>query len=194
MWDLFWGVHITPAEALGRVARRRPLGLSLLALYVGSLLGAGGLGVAKIGGFGGSFPFPKGWGPWAIVVGAIFLAPAFWFMVAGLLHMASEFMGGEGTGWSVATALGFAWLPLLWLLPFSLLCLAVKGAAPIWAVKALWFLLLLGVLAWTLILTVVAVREAHRFGTGKAVAAVCWSVGVIAFVAVTVILIQAVSG
>lgn len=193
MWDLFWGVHLTPAATLGKVASRRSLALSIGALYAGCILGSAGFGLAKMEGFGGSFPFPKAWGPWGIVVGTVFFTPAVWFVATGLLHLASEFMGGEGTGWAVASALGFAWLPLFWLLPLALICLAVRAAALTWAAKALWFLFLFGVLAWVFILTVVAVREAHGFKTGKAVAAVGWSVGLIALAAVASIAIQAAS-
>ena len=96
------------------------------------------------------------------VVGGFIL----WVVIAGILHVVAKILGGKGAFTEMLVLMGFAMLPNIFQAPIGLIAIFSGGLA-----GALIAIGLGGILAiWVLILDVLAIREAHKFSTGRAIA------------------------
>ncbi len=85
------------------------------------------------------------------------------FFLAAVLQLTADLLGGRGTGRGLLAALALAQTPALLTAPVAALGLV---PSPSWLGAALRAALGL----WTVVLEVLAVREAHRLSTGRALA------------------------
>ncbi|MEA2074848.1 MAG: Yip1 family protein [Euryarchaeota archaeon] len=89
-----------------------------------------------------------------------------WVVIAGILHIVAKVLGGEGAFTEMLVLMGFAMLPNIFQAPIGLVALLSGGLTGAFIAMGLG-----GILAiWVLILDVLAIREAHKFSTGRAIA------------------------
>lgn len=88
-----------------------------------------------------------------------------WMTAAASWHLIAEFLGGRGTGIGLFTALGFAYLPCIFIIPLW----AIITVMPPSSKTLLMTIAILGILFWSLLLDVLAIREVHQLSTAKAV-------------------------
>jgi len=89
-----------------------------------------------------------------------------WVVIAGILHVVAKILGGKGAFTEMLVLMGFAMLPNIFLAPISLIAIFSGGLTGAFIAIGLG-----GILAiWILILDVLAIREAHKFSTGRAIA------------------------
>ncbi|HEY8394481.1 MAG TPA: Yip1 family protein [Thermaerobacter sp.] len=137
--DWIYGVLFRPRETMERVAasERPPLALAIgVAVFVTI---ASGLATAaelpRLLEPGSNFPLesgvglpPGGLGPEVASLGATFVALVsaplgliFWFVLAGMYHLAADLLGGRGDGRRLLAGLGLAMLPEAFVLPVNAL-------------------------------------------------------------------------
>jgi len=202
--ELVYGVFFSPVTTLRAVAQRPrpPFGVALFAfILVAAINGLasaatargswqslldtfsqtdglpGGLGAGSDLAFGGGFVL-------LIVCTAVLWGPIGLFFKAGALNLMSSFLGGRGEPSRLFALLGLTYLPALAAVPVVLISAGYPG------LRGLATALGLGILVWRLILDIIAIREVHGFGTGKAVGAALIPLGT--FV-VLLVLVAAVS-
>lgn len=95
-------------------------------------------------------------------------------ITAAILLGTSRLLGGRGGYAGLFTGVGFANIPNVFGVPAQLLPLALGAAGGVLAA-----LVGFGILIWTFVLHVLAVRESNDFSTGRAVAAVLIPVAVL---------------
>lgn len=101
-----------------------------------------------------------------------------WVVIAGILHIVAKVLGGKGAFTEMLVLMGFAMLPNIFQAPIGLVTILSGGLTGAFIAMGLG-----GILAiWVLILDVLAIREAHKFSTGKAIATL-----VLPFVILTVL-------
>jgi len=89
-----------------------------------------------------------------------------WVVIAGIFHVAAKVLGGKGAFTEMLVLMGFAMLPNIFQAPIGLIAIFSGGLT-----GALIAIGLGGILAiWVLILDVLAIREAHKFSTSRAIA------------------------
>jgi len=89
-----------------------------------------------------------------------------WVVIAGILHVVAKILGGKGAFTEMLVLLGFAMLPNIFQAPIGLIAFLSGGLTGAFIAIGLG-----GILAiWVLILDVLAIREAHKFSTGRAIA------------------------
>jgi hypothetical protein len=89
-----------------------------------------------------------------------------WVVIAGILHVVAKVLGGKGAFTEMLVLMGFAMLPNIFQAPIGLVVILYGGLAGAFIAMGLG-----GILAiWVLILDVLAIREAHKFSTGRAIA------------------------
>jgi len=89
-----------------------------------------------------------------------------WVVIAGILHVVAKVLGGKGAFTEILVLMGFATLPNIFQAPIGLI--AILSGCLAGAFIALSLGSVLGI--WVLILDVLAIREAHKFSTGRAIA------------------------
>ena len=89
-----------------------------------------------------------------------------WVVIAGIFHVVAKILGGKGAFTEMLVLMGFAMLPNIFQAPIGLIALFSGGLTGAFIAIGLG-----GILAiWVLILDVLAIREAHKFSTGRAIA------------------------
>jgi hypothetical protein len=89
-----------------------------------------------------------------------------WVVITGILHVVAKILGGKGAFTEMLVLMGFAALPNIFQAPIGLIVILSGGLAGAFIAMGLG-----GILAiWVLILDVLAIREAHKFSTGRAIA------------------------
>ncbi len=89
-----------------------------------------------------------------------------WVVIAGILHVVAKMLGGKGAFTEMLVLMGFAMLPNIFQAPVGLISILSGSLAGAFISIGLG-----GILAiWILILDVLAIREAHKFSTGRAIA------------------------
>jgi hypothetical protein len=158
LYETLYDVLFQPRKAMREIAADRKVGQALLVFLVSVLIPVWALyfGLKAAG-------MPKV----VHIIIAVQLLGSLVMWVAGtaLWHLIAEFFGGRGTAIGLFTALGFAHIPRILLVPLWVLAaLLPVGVRPlIMAVTGL------GVMLWTLALDVEAIRGAHDISGTKAV-------------------------
>ena len=117
----------------------------------------------------------------SIIVAPIVAVPVLAFFAA-VFWVMSLILGGRGPYCGLFTGLAFASVPTAFSVPINLVMpqLGLPG-------QAISGLVGLGILAWTVILTVFAVQENNNFSTGRAIAAVFIPLGILFVLAVALV-------
>jgi hypothetical protein len=89
-----------------------------------------------------------------------------WIVIAGILHVVAKILGGKGAFAEMLVLMGFAMLPNIFQAPIGLVVILSGGLAGAFIAMGLGSILAI----WILILDVLAIREAHKFSTGRAIA------------------------
>jgi hypothetical protein len=184
--ELVYGLFFAPTATLRSVARRAspPLGVGLFAYLVVAFingLAAGGSMTQAMRRIGADLAPAIGAVPPGLLPGgdalagsgflvtmalaAVLLGPVLLFIKTAVLGLTSSFLGGRGDGRRLLAAFGLTYLPALVAVPVNLLIAGRPGFG------ALATLLTLAILAWRLVLDIIAIREVHALGTGRAAAA-----------------------
>ncbi|MFO7311160.1 MAG: Yip1 family protein [Bacillota bacterium] len=175
--SLMLDVLTQPAEAFRYLAQHNHLGLALI-VYAVSQLPLN---------FTPPLPFSADIGDLAtappatvrsVLVDAIYHIIGL-FIFAAPLHLVARLLGGHGRYGQILQAMGLASLPAVFVAPFAVV-------AHLAELPFVYFLAVLAAVAWSLWLTVVAIRETYKFSTGRAVAALALDVA--AFVVVIFVL------
>lgn len=104
--------------------------------------------------------------PAASIILSVVIGFIGWVVTAGILHVVAKILGGKGVFTEMLVLMGFAALPNVFQAPIGLVVVLYGGLT-----GAFIALGLSGILAiWILILNVLAIREAHKFSTGRAIA------------------------
>ena len=88
-----------------------------------------------------------------------------WIIGTAILHLAAEFFGGRGTAVGLFTALGFAHIPRIFIVPVW----AVITVMPPGSKTMLLSAAVLMVVCWSLYLDAVAIGEVHQLSMAKSV-------------------------
>ena len=156
--ETLYDVFFSPAAAMRQIAARRPVGQAVAAFFLSVLIPAAAVYFAlQAAGFARFAP--------AIMVVPVMLRLAAWVVGSAVLSLIAEFFGGRGTALGLFTAVGFAHLPGIFLVPLAVaaMLLPAGAAGVVFVVGAL------AVGLWTLALVTVAVDQAHGLGLAKAV-------------------------
>jgi hypothetical protein len=169
-WRWGFAALVRPIPTLQRAADEKPIFASVwLTLLQGLSLAIGTRYAAEHEGVVLSLLVKNlpSWG-WVILY-AFLVPPVIWFLKAAVLNLVAELLGGPPRGLSLLATTAIACSPLLLVFPVALL--AVAFAQPDLNegfVSHLWFVFAIGVHAWWILLTVVAIRETYRFTFGQA--------------------------
>lgn len=177
------GVVVNPVPTMRTIVRRRPVGWAFLVIVlVYSAQGIVAQAVVLAGSFDAADFGDMDWLLASLQVLPFIIAPvvavpvlavfaaAFWVM--------SLILGGRGHYCGLFTGLAFASVPSVFSLPANLL------VSQFWLLPGI---VGLGIFAWTVALTVFAVRENSNFSTGRAVAAVFIPLGILFILAVALV-------
>ncbi|MEW6227690.1 MAG: Yip1 family protein [Bacillota bacterium] len=179
VFDWLYGVITRPVEALRAVAERKPVGWALVIVIGAWVLSlAAGLSQADFSvlervGFEDALSSALG----VLVTLGIILAAVVYLAGLAILHLSARLFGGKGTFAALFCALGFAEFPMVLSVP-----LAVLGRIGGPGIDALSSVASLGLTLWVVVLSVIALREAHKLPTGTAIGAYVLAI-VVPFVA-----------
>jgi hypothetical protein len=190
--DTAVGVVTAPVQTLRSVVNRQPVVWSLVLLAVINALttaaqAASFSGQAAFGGpalGGGSFALS---GPGAVLLGVFVGAPVGMAMTAlftAAVLLFARMLRGSGTYRSTFCGLAFATVPQVFTVIVSAAMVPLGFAGDL-----LGAVLAFGIGIWTVVLSVIAVRHAHRFTTGRAVAAVLLPIAVLVVVVILFVVI-----
>jgi hypothetical protein len=156
--ELLYDVLFSPAAAMRQIAARRTVGQAVAAFLLSIVIPALAIYFAVQ-----SSATARWTG--ALFAVAVCLRFAMWFVGAAVLQLIAEFFGGRGSGLGLFAAIGFAHLPLIFMVPLAVAAMLLpSGAAPP-ALAAGG----LALVFWVLALTVVAIQGAHELSAAKAV-------------------------
>jgi len=174
--DIVYGVLFDPVRTFAGLAQRPPVGaaviifvvLNLAEALMGLLTAPRYFGEMPIPGFPGMDAFTHSLLPLFSAGGFIFSVVK-WFVMAGLLHLLAELLGGRGVARGVFVVYGVAGLPAVFMIPVDIILALIQAGS---AVLFFSGLLSLGIFIWSVVLLIIGVREVHRFSTGRATLAV----------------------
>ena len=176
--DTCIGVIVDPVSTMRSVTRRRPIGWAFLIIIVISLaqglVQAAALASADFGDpewvQGTVEAVPIVGGPIFAIVTLAFFAGIYWIM--------SRMLGGQGSYASLFSGLAFAYVPSVFTIPFTFLAIQFETLG-----RGISGLVGLGVVIWTIVLSVFAVQESNGFSTGRAAAVVLIPLAIMAALA-----------
>jgi len=169
------GVVVNPVPTMRGIVRRRPVGWAfLVTVLVYAAQGIVTQAVVLAGSFDAADFGDMEWLLASFQVLPFFVAPIVAVPVlaffAAVFWVTSRILGGRGPYCGLFAGLAFASVPSVFSLPANLL------VSQFWLLPGI---VGVGVFAWTLVLTVFAVRESSNFSTGRAIAAVFIPLGIL---------------
>lgn len=176
--ELLYGVFFEPRTTMKRVAGRPPLGHAALVVTILSALGTA-MWLLTAASVLGRVLHAASLDPFASVFQALAPLAAVtvflwgflkWFVYSSVLSLAAELLGGLGRARGVFAASGLAGLPALLMAPVQLISYGT-GAENL-AGSVLSGLAGVTVAIWSIVLTVMGVREVHGLSIGRSVLAV----------------------
>ncbi len=175
--QMLYGVLASPVPTFRRVAKEAPVGVAIVILVLSSLVSAMSSATDapwSYAGMGMADAFLMQFGT-RILVALVGIA---------LVYLASGLFGGTGRFAAVFSAIAFAQFPGLLNGPIGLLDMV--------GVSRLVGLLSFGIGAWTLVLSVLALRESRGLTTGKSVLSYFLAMVVIAAISAAIFLSTAI--
>lgn len=167
--ELLYGVIAGPVDTLRYIVNNKPVAAGILIYMAVAWIGA----FASIPGSLNSFeqiPELSGmpmFNPRAIIIFTIVGAPFFsliWLVIyAGILHLIASLLKGKGDYAGLVGAIGFASFPMIISTPFSLIDYAIGLSISLYGIISLPFTI------WTIVLTIIGIRENYNFSTARAV-------------------------
>jgi len=167
--ELLYGVIANPVETLRYVAKHKLVAVGILIYVAVAWIGA----FASIPGTLNSFeqiPDLSGipmFNPHSIVIFTVVATPFFsllgMFISAGILHLIASLLKGKGEFPGLISAVGFASFPMIISTPLSLLDYMLGVSISLYGIISLPFTL------WTIVLTIIGIRENYNFSTARAV-------------------------
>ena len=158
MWDILYDLLFEPHSAMGKIAIQRNAGQALIVALFSILLPIVAVGFGM-----------KHTGMWTMIyvmIGIKIVASILvWIIGAAIWHLIAEFFGGRGTAVGLFSALGFAHLPRVFIVPLW----AFISVMPENSKNILMVIAVLMILFWSVMLDVVAIKEVHQLTTAKAV-------------------------
>lgn len=173
------GIVTSPVQTLREIVAGRPVGAGLLVMVVVAAI----TGAASANSFGDALSVQPSL--LNIIFGAllgIFITVPVLAVSAFFVHLISRLFGGKGSYTGLFAAFGFTSIINIFSLP-----LVVLDIVDLQALSALALIGQLGLLAWAVVLTVVAIRENYVVTTGVAIGILL--VTLIALVLVTFVLV-----
>lgn len=167
--ELLYGVIAGPVAALRYIVKNKPVATGILIYIAVAWIGA----FASVPGSLNSFeqiPELSGmpmFNPRAIVIFTVVGAPFFsliWLVIyAGILHLIASLLKGKGDYAGLVSTIGFASFPMIISTPFSLIDYAIGLSISLYGIISLPFTI------WTIVLTIIGIRENYNFSTARAV-------------------------
>ena len=154
------GVFVNPVPTLSGVVRRRPIANAFIVIIVVAI--AEGLVQAV------SLPPAEG-SAWITILSAPANGISITALFTGFFWLMSRMLGGRGGYGAMFAGIGFASAPSILQSPRGFLAILLGDLV---GADAMIRILQLGVVAWTIILSVIVVRECNQFSIGRASAAV----------------------
>ncbi|MCL6642351.1 MAG: YIP1 family protein [Candidatus Bipolaricaulota bacterium] len=153
--DLIWQAFFSPAEGLSSAARQQPIGWAIAFIVV----------IPFVSTLVWWTPQTAYQSPWKAASIAVVIAPLVFLVSSAMLHWISWFFGGRGSYPELFSALAFAFIP-----PELFQFLLINLAKPMGDLgEVLKMLGDIGTFIWGLVLSVLAVREAHGLSTLQAI-------------------------
>lgn len=88
-----------------------------------------------------------------------------WVMASAIWHLIAEFFGGRGSAMGLFAALGFVYVPWIFIIPLWALTTLMPASSKV----LLMTISVLAVLLWSLYLHVIAIKEVHQLSTATSV-------------------------
>lgn len=173
--DTIVGVFANPVPTLSGVVRRRPIANAFIVIIVVFI--AQGIGAALSpdpDSLGDAQEFAAGIQAFIILTSPVF-GIGFTALTTGLYWIMIRILGGDGEYGAMFAGVGFASAPSILSSLVGLLAISLDSVG----LSILVFVAWLGTTIWTIILSVIVVRESTQFSTGRASAAVLISIAAI---------------
>ncbi|HEY3375762.1 MAG TPA: Yip1 family protein [Candidatus Aquicultor sp.] len=189
LFDLFYGVITKPVETLRHISDNRfwvkGLIIYILVLWISGLASLPSILIGSgLNQFAGTNINPGSARTFAVLV--VIITPLFTVFVLpaliGFYHVIASMLKGKGDVLGLLAAIGFASIPQVFFVPFSLLDLI--GSTIIGVITSL---IQLALAIWVIVLNIIAIRETYRFSTGRA--AITFLAPVIILIIVAIILV-----
>lgn len=153
-----YDVIFQPATAMRQIASVQLVGQGLAAFFISTLIPAGAayfvLQAAEL-----TRVYP------VMLLFHIVGRLVVWFVGAAVLQLIAEFYGGRGTAMGLFAAIGFAHLPWIFAVPLWVLAILLPAGLAAITFAASFAV----VIAWTMVLIVLAIKGASGLSTAKAV-------------------------
>lgn len=158
LFETLYDVLFQPRTAMRQIAADRKLGQALAVVLLSVIIPVWAVYFGlKTAGMQHAFG--------VLVILQLVGSVAVWIMGAGLWHLIAEMAGGKGTAVGLLSALGFAHLPRIFIVPLWVAAaLMPTGGRPF--IMGLTGLIIAG---WVLYLDVTALKEAHDLSAAKAI-------------------------
>lgn len=174
-FDNIYDAVFDPTSGMRRIAAQRPLGQSLVAVFFSIVIPTATLL------FSATSDSMEKMFTIVILLQTIgsFLV---WFIGTAILGLIAELFGGKGSSLGLFTAMGFAHIPRIIVVPLLVLAslLSSEAGAVLGAVAVV------GVLCWTLFLDVAAIKGAYELSTAKATLVLITPLLVITMLVITI--------
>jgi len=163
--DIIYNILASPSKALEEISKKKPLGWAMItAVFIAVVLSftivPNPPELVEV-----IFDMEKGsfnTAPAIFFCVIIFLAAL--FIEGGIFHLIVVLLGGRGKYLGIVCGLCFAFLPLIFFAPLILLR-ALLGASGI----ILYHIGTLLLLLWTLVLSIIAIRNNYHYSLGRAI-------------------------
>jgi hypothetical protein len=157
--DTLIGVLARPISTIRSVCEQRPIGWAIIVYLVVSVVTTvawirpemlAELGLPQVG-------MP------AILVGISITNIVTLVIFTAIAHLVASLLGGKGNYWGLFSGFGFAALPYIFAAPLAVIGLLTMVGALISGLGSF------GIMVWSIVLTILAVRENYLVSTGRAI-------------------------
>jgi hypothetical protein len=155
LFENVYDVLFAPRAALKRIAAKPPITQAALVFLLSVLIPV----IPMYFTMGANTHFAAGF----FIIIQLSVSFLMWFMGAAVWGLMAEFLGGTGRSSSLFAALGFAHIPRIFLVPGIMVVSIMPPAVK----QILEVILFVGVLIWSLILDITAIRESYTLSGAK---------------------------
>ncbi len=180
--DWLYGVLVSPTETFDEVASKKPTKAALLLILATSVLGTFAQPEQVIISNILPFQIPRGW----IIIADSMVSALSTLVVIGAVFCISKMFQPTGDFPGILAAIGFAQFPAFLSLPANLLVYLPGPAGSILGGTAS-----LGVGIWTIVLSVIAIRESRGLTTVRSIISYLIAVFTLLFIALLFLLVIA---
>jgi hypothetical protein len=157
--DTLVGVLARPISTIRSICQVRPIGWAIIVYLVISLVTAP---VMVDPGMLAELGLPDlGWP--AILVGWPIINIVSLVIFTAIAHLVASLLGGKGNYWGLFSGFGFAGLPYIFAAPLAVIGLLPMVGTPLSVLGNF------GIIVWSIVLNILAVRENYLVSTGRAI-------------------------